>query len=90
MWNSFGKPKQVQGRRGRSPSTCLAWSAQFLKAGGFSLEIELATDGTKKAETEFRRKLKEFTSGAKPHHCLVQAIDIESPAPILDEGCTAH
>ncbi|MBU4274029.1 MAG: dynamin family protein, partial [Planctomycetes bacterium] len=35
---------------------------------------------------DFRRRLKEFTSGAKPHHCLVESIDIASPAPILDEG----
>ena len=85
MWNSFGKPRKA--KDGEEESFDLPWlERQFLKAGGYSLEIELATDGTKKAETEFRRKLKEFTSGAKPHHCLVQTIDIESPAPILDEG----
>jgi predicted GTPase len=85
MWNSFGKPRKT--KDGDEESFDLsALERQFLKPGGYSLEIELATDGTKKAETEFRRKLKEFTSGAKPHHCLVQSIDIESPAPILDEG----
>ena len=85
MWNSFGKPRKS--KDGEEESFDLpALERQFLKAGGYSLQIELATDGTRKAETEFRRKLKEFTSGAKPHHCLVQAIDIESPAPILDEG----
>ena len=56
---------------------------QYVKPGGHQIEIELAADGTKKAETEFRRRLKEFTSGAKPMHCLVQAIEITSPAPIL-------
>ena len=85
MWNSFGKPRKS--KDGEEESFDLpALARQFLKSGGYCLEIELATDGTKKAETEFRRKLKEFTSGAKPHHCLVQSIDIESPAPILDEG----
>lgn len=85
MWRSFGKPRKS--KDGDDESFDLpALERQFLKAGGYSLDIELATDGTKKAETEFRRKLKEFTSGAKPHHCLVQSIDIESPAPILDEG----
>ncbi len=85
MWNSFGKPRKS--KDGEEESFDLpTLERQFLKAGGFNLEIELASDGTKKAETEFRRKLKEFTSGAKPHHCLVQSIDIESPAPILDEG----
>lgn len=85
MWNSFGKPRKS--KEGEEESFDLpSLERQFLKAGGYSLQIELATDGTKKAETDFRRKLKEFTSGAKPHHCLVQSIDIESPAPILDEG----
>ena len=75
MWNSFGKPRKS--KDGEEESFDLpALERQFLKAGGYCLEIELATDGTKKAETEFRRKLKEFTSGAKPHHCLVQSIDI--------------
>jgi signal recognition particle receptor subunit beta len=85
MWSSFGKPRKS--KDGDEDSFDLpALERQFLKASGHSLEIALATDGTKKAETEFRRKLKEFTSGAKPHHCLVESIDIESPAPILDEG----
>ncbi len=85
MWNSFGKPRKS--KDGEEESFDLpGLERQFLKAGGYSFEIELAADGTKKAETEFRRRLKEFTSGAKPHHCLVQSIDIESPAPILDEG----
>lgn len=85
MWSSFGKPRKS--KEGEEESFDLpALERQFLKPGGYSLEIELVADGTKKAETEFRRKLKEFTSGAKPHHCLVQSIDIESPAHILDEG----
>lgn len=85
MWSSFGKSRKS--KDGEDESFDLPeLEHQFLKAGGFSLEIALAGDGTKKAETEFRRKLKEFSSGAKPHHCLVQSIDIESPAPILDEG----
>jgi tRNA U34 5-carboxymethylaminomethyl modifying GTPase MnmE/TrmE len=85
MWNSFGKPRKA--KDGEEESFDLpSLERQFLKAGGHNIEIELDSDGTKKAETDFRRKLKEFTSGAKPHHCLVQTIDIESPAPILDEG----
>jgi len=85
MWSSFGKPRKA--KDGEEESFDLASLERlFLKEGGHNLEIALAPDGTKKAETEFRRKLKEFTSGAKPHHCLVQTIDIESPAPILDEG----
>jgi len=86
MWNSFGKPRKSKDGELEESFDLPVLARQYLKPGGFRLEIELANDGTKKAETEFRRKLKEFTSGAKPHHCLVESIDIASPAPILDEG----
>jgi signal recognition particle receptor subunit beta len=86
MWNSFGKPKKSKDGEVEETFDLVDLARRYLKPGGFSLEIELADDGTKKAETEFRRRLKEFTTGAKPHHCLVEAIDIASPAPILDEG----
>jgi signal recognition particle receptor subunit beta len=86
MWSSFGKPKKSKDGEVEESFDLAALARQYLKPGGFSLEIELADDGTKKSETEFRRRLKEFTTGAKPHHCLVEAIDIASPAPILDEG----
>lgn len=85
MWRSFGKPRKS--KDGDEETFDLAvLEKQYLKSEGFSIQIELGNEGTKKAETEFRRKLKEFTSGAKPHHCLVKSIDIESPAPILEEG----
>lgn len=86
MWNSFSKPKKSKDGEAEESFDLVGLARQYLKPGGFSLEIELTDDGTKKAETEFRRRLKEFTTGAKPHHCLVEAIDIASPAPILDEG----
>lgn len=42
----------------------------------------------KRHEAEFRRQLKQYTSGSRPHHCLVESIEIEAPAPILAEGVT--
>lgn len=86
MWTSFGKPRKAKDGEVEESFDLPSLARQYLKPGGFSLEVEMADDGSKKAETEFRRRLKEFTSGAKPHHCLVQAINIASPAPILDEG----
>jgi signal recognition particle receptor subunit beta len=86
MWHSFGKPRKAKDGDVEESFDLHALEKLYLKPGGFSLEIELAAEGTKKAETEFRRRLKEFTSGARPHHCLVQSIDIASPAPILSEG----
>jgi signal recognition particle receptor subunit beta len=87
MWNSFNKPRKSKDGNADESFDLPALASQYLKPGGFSLTVELTNDdGTKKAETEFRRRLKEFTSGAKPHHCLVESIEIESPASILDEG----
>src|SRR5690606_29431805 len=86
MWSSFSKPRKSRDGEPEESFDLPGLERQYVKANGYSIEIDLASDGTKKAEVEFRRRLKEFTSGAKPHHCLVEAIDIESPASILDEG----
>lgn len=85
MWNNFNKPRK--GKEGEDEYFDLAGLEQdFLKPGGHRLEITLAAGGSKREEAEFRRRLKDFTSGSKPHHCLVESIEIESPAEILDEG----
>ena len=86
MWESFGKPKKSKDGVVEDAFDLNFLESKYVKSGGYKLEIELVPDGSKKSETEFRRKLKEFTSGAKPHHCLVQGIEITSPAAILDEG----
>jgi signal recognition particle receptor subunit beta len=86
MWESFGKPKKAKDGTIEEAVDLKSLELKYVKPGGYKLQIDLSEDGTKKSETEFRRKLKEFTSGAKPHHCLVQAIEITSPAAILDEG----
>lgn len=43
-------------------------------------------DNQRQKQSEFRKQLKRYTSGAKPHHCLVESIEIEAPSPILGEG----
>jgi signal recognition particle receptor subunit beta len=86
MWESFGKPKKSKDGTVEDAVDLKALEIKYVKPGGYKLQIDLSEDGTKKSETEFRRNLKEFTSGAKPHHCLVQAIEITSPAAILDQG----
>ena len=90
VWTSFGKPKKTKDGEIEESFDLPALERQYLKAGGFNLEIQLAADGTKKAETEFRRKLKEFTSGAKPHHCLVKSIDNTSPASMKASCSSTH
>lgn len=86
IWNTFAKPKKNKDGEAEEAFDLPALERMYVKPGGHQIEIPLTPDGTKKSENEFRRRLKEFTSGAKPLHCLVQAIEITSPAPILDEG----
>lgn len=86
IWNTFSKPKKNKDGEIEEAFDLSALEYQYVKPDGHQIEISLTPDGTKKSETEFRRRLKEFTSGAKPLHCLVQGIEITSPAPILDEG----
>lgn len=86
IWNTFAKPKKNKDGEAEEAFDLPALERLHVKPGGHQIKIPLTPDGTKKSENEFRRRLKEFTSGARPLHCLVQAIEITSPAPILDEG----
>jgi signal recognition particle receptor subunit beta len=85
-WHELGKPRKNKDGEIEEGFDLQALEREFIRDGGFSIEIRLTNDGTKKAEAEFRRRLKEFTTGTKPHHCMVLGIEIESPAPILDGG----
>lgn len=85
-WHELGRPRKNKDGEMEEGFDLQALEKEYIRDGGFSIEIRLANDGTKKAEAEFRRRLKEFTTGTKPHHCMVLGIEIESPAPILDGG----
>lgn len=85
-WHELGKPRKSKDGEMEEGYDLQALEKEYIRDGGFSFEIRLANDGTNKAEPEFRRRLKEFTTGTKPHHCMVRGIEIESPAPILDGG----
>jgi signal recognition particle receptor subunit beta len=85
-WHELAKPRRNKDGEVDEGFDLQALESEFIRDGGFSIEIRLANDGTKKAEVEFRRRLKEFTTGTKPHHCMVRGIEIETPAPILDGG----
>lgn len=85
-WHELGKPRRNKDGDMEEGFDLQALEKEFIQDGGVSLEIRLASEGGKKAEAEFRRRLKEFTTGTRPHHCMVLGIEIESPAPILDGG----
>lgn len=86
IWNTFTKPKKNKDGGQEEAFDLKELERQYVKSGGHQLEIKMASDGTKKSVADFRRQLKEFTSGARPLHCLVQSIEITSPASILNEG----
>ena len=86
IWNTFAKPKKPKDREVSESFDLVALEKKYIRPDGHKIEIHLGTDGTKKTEAEFRRQLKEYTSGSMPLHCLVQGIEITSPAELLEEG----
>lgn len=87
MWGSFdGKARRNAEGQILETFDLAALERSYVKSGGHSLEIVLDKPGDKASENAFRRKLKDFTSGTRPHHCLVKGIEISSPSPLLDEG----
>lgn len=87
MWESFiDKPRKNADGKIVETFDLPALERTYVKLGGYSLEIVLEKPGDKSSENTFRKRLKEFTSGTRPHHCLVEQIEITSPAPLLDEG----
>lgn len=87
MWASFdGKARKNSDGDVVETFDLAALERTYVRPDGHILEISLDKPGDKKSENEFRRRLKEFTSGTRPHHCLVEGIEITSPSPLLDEG----
>lgn len=87
MWESFiDKPRKTSDGKVIEVFDLPGLEKTYVKPGGHSIEILLGKSDDKTAENAFRKKLKEFTSGTRPLHCLVERIEIASPAPILDEG----
>ena len=63
-----------------------------VKPGGHEIVILRPTGATAEQErkngVKFRKDIKQYTSGARPYHCLVEAIEIETPSNLLEEGVT--
>jgi len=85
-WVSFSIPKK---NKEGDPDTVFdlqGLEKEHVREGGHTVMLELPAHSTKKATTDFRRKLKEYTTASSPLHCLVDSIDITAPAEILDQG----
>lgn len=85
-WENFATPKKSKEGETEKVFDLVGLEREYIRKGGYTLSLDLKTDANKKATTEFRRKLKEFTSANSPLHCLVDKIDITAPADILDQG----
>ncbi len=63
---------------------------EHIRAGGHTLVIALpqgnGAEADRKAGADFRRRIKQFTSSTRPHHCLVESVEIETPSQILQQG----
>jgi len=85
VWHSFTKPKKNSDGQEITFDLKQIESELFEQVNG-EVRIRLEAIGDKKAERIFREKLKEFTTGNKPYHCLVKSIQIKTSAPMLQDG----
>ena len=85
MWESFKKPKK--NNEGIEESFDLKHiESTLLTTDKSKIVISLDQTGGKSAEKVFREKLKLYTSGSKPQHCLVSSINISTPSSLLLGG----
>jgi signal recognition particle receptor subunit beta len=85
MWDSFSKPrKNTDGTEESFDLTLI--ENELLNGGTSDIVIKLDQSAGKSGEKNFREKLKTYTSGNKPYHCLVSSINITTPSPILKDG----
>jgi hypothetical protein len=60
--------------------------SEFIVPGGRFEDLALDDPSDTKKATAFRKALKQFTTGTRPHHCLVERIEISAPSPLLEQG----
>ena len=64
----------------------VALERQYLADGGNFVDLVVSDLNDRKAVIAFRKDLKQFTTGSRPHHCLVERIEITAPSPLLEQG----
>jgi len=85
MWDSFSKPKKnADGVEEKFDLDQI--EHEFLEKGTGEIVIRLESSDGKSAAKIFRERLKTYTSGSKPYHCLVSSIHITTPSAILKDG----
>ena len=85
MWDSFTKPKKnADGIEEKFDLDQI--ENELVYGGSGEILIRLDLSAGKGAAKAFRDKLKNYTSGNKPFHCLVSSINITTPSAILKDG----
>jgi signal recognition particle receptor subunit beta len=85
MWNSFSKPrKNAEGIEEKFDLDQI--ERDLIDGDSGEIVIRLDPSGGKSAAKAFRDRLKTYTSGNKPFHCLVSSINISTPSTILQDG----
>jgi hypothetical protein len=85
MWESFSKSKKnADGIEEKFDLNDI--EASLIKNDKNEILISYDNSGAKGVEKAFRDKLKMYTSGSKPYHCLVSSINITCPSALLKDG----
>jgi len=86
-WSKFPSRKpEDDGKESFDAAALRALEGEHIVDGGKYLDLSLDDPSDNKAAVAFRKALKQFTTGTRPHHCLVEKIEITAPSPLLEQG----
>lgn len=85
-WNRFSGEGKSKADDDSERFDLAALEREYVTDEPLVREFRLNEADGSKAATHFRKQLQLFTSSTKPHHCLVEKIEITAPSPILEEG----
>lgn len=86
-WSKFpSKKPEDDGKEHFDERKLGALEQEFIVPGGKFQDYSLDSLADNKAAVAFRKELKQFTTGTRPHHCLVEKIEITAPSALLEQG----
>ena len=86
-WSKFpSKKPEDDGKEHFDERKLGALEKEFIVPGGKFQDYSLDSLADNKAAVAFRKELKQFTTGTRPHHCLVEKIEITAPSALLEQG----
>ena len=86
-WSRFPSRKPDDDAKEHFDESKLAvLETEFIVPGGRFEDLALDDPSDTKKASSFRKALKQYTTGTRPHHCLVERIEISAPSPLLEQG----